>query len=189
MKKIPTLFQRNYETDKLVRNEVTPGCQWVLAGEGIGTRKFDGTACLVRDSRLYRRYELKKGKVVPPDFEAAQESDEQTGDTPGWVPVSAAGSDDKWHRVAAATWSDFLGNPKEDGQTYELCGPKVQGNPEGFITHVLIQHGCIVVDDCPRDFDGIREYLNSHTIEGIVWHRGNGEMVKVKARDFGLRRR
>ena len=190
MKKIPTLFQRNYETDKLVRNEVTPGCEWVLAGEVTPTRKFDGTACLVQNSRLYRRYELKKGKVAPPDFEAAQEEpDVVTGDTPGWVPVSAGGPDDKWHRVAAATWSDFLGKPLEDGQTYELCGPKVQGNPEGFITHVLVQHGCITADDCPRDFDGIREYLDNHTIEGVVWWHPDGRRTKVKVRDFGLWRR
>ena len=34
MKKIISLFKRNYETDKLVRNEVVPGAEWVLQGEG-----------------------------------------------------------------------------------------------------------------------------------------------------------
>lgn len=27
MKKIPALFQRNYSGDRLVRNEVAPGCE------------------------------------------------------------------------------------------------------------------------------------------------------------------
>jgi hypothetical protein len=31
VKKILTLFQRNYESDKLVRDEVTPGAGWVKA--------------------------------------------------------------------------------------------------------------------------------------------------------------
>jgi hypothetical protein len=44
MRKIITLFQRNYESDRLVRDEVVPGAEWVLAGEGVATRKFDGTS-------------------------------------------------------------------------------------------------------------------------------------------------
>jgi hypothetical protein len=39
MQKIISLFQRNYDGDKLVRNEVTPGAEWVINGEGIATRK------------------------------------------------------------------------------------------------------------------------------------------------------
>ena len=39
------------------------------------------------------------------------------------------------------------------------------------------------------DFAGIREYLRAHDIEGIVWHRANGDMVKIKKKDFGLPRR
>ena len=42
MRKIITLFQRNYDGDRLVRDEVVPGAEWVLAGEGAPTRKWDG---------------------------------------------------------------------------------------------------------------------------------------------------
>jgi hypothetical protein len=38
VKKIISLFQRNYETDRRVRDEVVPGAEWVLAGEGVATR-------------------------------------------------------------------------------------------------------------------------------------------------------
>ena len=34
--------------------------------------------------------------------------------------------------------------------------------------------------------EGIKEYLSAHEIEGIVWHRGNGEMCKIKRSDFGF---
>jgi len=39
MKKIPSLFQRNYDGDRLVRDEVVPGAEWVMAGEGTATRQ------------------------------------------------------------------------------------------------------------------------------------------------------
>lgn len=38
----------------------------------------------------------------------------------------------------------------------------------------------------PRDFEGIKEFLNTHYIEGIVFHRDNGDMCKVKRVDFGF---
>jgi len=52
MQKIITVFQRNYDTDRLVRDEVVPGAEWVLAGEGIATRKWDGTCCMLREGKL-----------------------------------------------------------------------------------------------------------------------------------------
>lgn len=71
MKKIISLFQRNYESDRLVRDEIVPGAEWVIASEGIATRKWDGTACLMRDGRLYRRYDARQGKTPPTGFEPA----------------------------------------------------------------------------------------------------------------------
>ena len=49
MKKIPTVFARDPETNlRYVKDEVTPGCEWVFAGEGVATRKYDGT-CVMFD--------------------------------------------------------------------------------------------------------------------------------------------
>lgn len=189
MQKIISLFQRNYDGDRLVRDEVVPGAEWVLAGEGIATRKMDGTCCLVRGGKLFKRYEVKKGGKAPPDFEPASEVDSNTGKQQGWVPVKNI-PDDRWHHEAfGGDWQACcdVGGWLLDG-TYELCGPKVQGNPEGETRHVLFAHGAIRLDDVPRDFDGIREYLRSHDIEGIVWHHDDGRMVKVKGKDFGIKR-
>lgn len=183
MKKIISLFQRNYETDRKVRNEVTPGADWVIEGLGTATRKIDGTCCKVRDGQLFKRYELKHGKIGPEEFEAAQEPDSVTGDTPGWLPVTEL---DKWHQEALINEIRFNGGIA-DG-TYELCGPKVQGNPEGYSTHRLIRHGQIVLMDCPRDFEGIRAYLQARDYEGIVWWRDlnnpDCDKVKIKKKDF-----
>jgi len=177
MKKTVSLFARNYDGDRLVRDEIVAGAEWVSAGEGIATRKYDGTCCMVRARRLYKRHDAKVGKPPPEGFEPAQAADPITGHWPGWVPVGA-GPDDARHREA------FRGD-EPDG-TYELCGPKVQKNPEGFPAHVLVRHGVDVLD-APRSFDALRAYLAGN-IEGIVWHHADGRMVKIKGKDFGWTR-
>lgn len=182
MKKTISLFARNYDGDRLVRDELVPGAEWVAAGEGIATRKFDGTCCMWRDGKLWKRHELKAGKTAPSGFEAAQEPDSVTGDVPGWLPVSE-GPEDARHRDALAAAGGLLA----DG-TYELCGPKVQKNPEGYASHVLVRHGSEVLADAPRNWIGLRSYLANKDIEGIVWHHPDGRMVKIKGKDFGLKR-
>lgn len=191
-----------------MRNEVTPGADWVIAGEGVATRKWDGTSCLVRDGKLYKRYDAKVGKAPPADFTPAQEPDAITWHWPGWVPVGN-GPEDKWHLDAKQIrlldgWYEikFSGTGHlcylhvvtwhvvPDG-TYELCGPKLQGNPERFAEHVLIAHGVDELPDCPRDFDGLKVYLVEHDIEGVVWWRNDFtdcDKVKIKAKDFGIKR-
>lgn len=44
MKKIPTLFKRVYTDGRVtgITDEVNPGLEWVLAGEGQATVKIDG---------------------------------------------------------------------------------------------------------------------------------------------------
>jgi hypothetical protein len=193
MQKIISLFQRNYETDRLVRNEVVPGAVWVLKGEGHATRKWDGTCCMVRDGKLYKRYDAKAGKTPPPGFEAAQDPDPNTGHWPGWLLVGD-GPDDRWHREAFDQWKHVVSEDRTqegipDG-TYELCGPKIQGNPEGLPKHCLVTHGGQPLDipsegkRVPRNFEGIKEYLRVSNIEGIVWHHEDGRMVKIKRKDF-----
>lgn len=192
MKKIISLFQRNYEGDNLVRDEITPGAEWVVAGEGTATKKYDGTCCMVRDGKLFKRYEVKNGGKAPASFISANEVDEVTGKQQGWVPVGD-GPEDKYHRQATSTSESVgyqtFGNHK-DG-TYELCGPKIQGNPEGLSIHELIPHNTKLLrllEQPPRNFAGIREYLRTQNIEGIVWHHPDGRMVKIKTKDFGLKR-
>jgi hypothetical protein len=189
MKKIISLFQRNYDGDRLVRNELVPGAEWVAAGEGVATRKWDGTCCMVRGGKLFKRFDAKRGKTPPPGFEAAQEPDPTTGHWPGWVPVGG-GPEDRWHLEAWRSFASRTGRILGDG-TYELCGPKIQGNPEGFNQHELIGHGVGFFEDAPRTFDALREWFANDVtdIEGLVWHHPDGRMVKIKLRDFGIKRK
>lgn len=182
MKKIKNLFCRNYDTDGKIRDEIEPDSQWVADGEGVATRKWDGTCCKIEDGKLYKRYDAKGGKTPPAGFVAAQDPDPVTGHWPGWLLVGD-GPEDRWFRE----WSGprCVGIP--DG-TYELCGPKINGNPDRLDCHILIRHGVDLLLDAPRTFEALRDYLSARDIEGIVWHRGNGDMVKVKGRDFGIER-
>lgn len=178
MQKIISLFQRNYDGDRLVRDEVVPGAEWVIAGEGVATRKWDGMPVLVRAGKLLKRFDAKPGRTIPPGWEAAQEPDPVTGHHPGWVPIGP-GPEDQIFREALI--------PEDDG-TYELVGPKVNGNREQYSANVLIRHGSAILTDAPRTFWPLRAYLEVQNIEGIVWHHPDGRMVKIKGKDFGLKR-
>lgn len=189
MRKIPTLFARNHETDHLVRDAVVPGCEWVLAGEGRATRKFDGTAVRVLQGHVWKRYEKKPNRPTPARFEPAQDQDVVTGEQPGWIPVTG-GPEDKWVLLAVESCLYIDGTVTLPDGTYELCGPKINGNPEHFAAHRLVPHGGEELEDCPRDYDGIKSYLAGHAIEGIVWWQrdGSGRMAKIKTKDFFSRR-
>ncbi len=201
MRKIPSLFKRDYEGTRQVYDEAVPGSEWVLAGEGIATLKIDGTCCKVEDGRLFKRYDRKLNKVAsrarkkgsagpwaecdfkpaPIGWMAAEpEPNLHTGHWPGWLEVGD-GPEDRWHREA------IFGNGPEDG-TYELMGPKVQGNPYGLERHVLCEHGMAFREEHipPRNFEGLRMWMGEHVVEGVVWHHQDGRMVKIKRKDFGL---
>lgn len=179
MKKIPTVFLRNREDLKTVLPVVTPGCEWVQAGEGVATRKFDGTCCRFDGEMWLARREIKPGKATPANF-VPEMTDEATGKTVGWVPM-AGSAFEKWHREVLERCPDW---PFEVG-TYELCGPKINGNPEQYTVHVLVQHANAErLLEVPTDFEGLKDWLSGSDFEGIVWHHPDGRMAKIKVRDF-----
>lgn len=182
MKKIPTLFVRDWDGDRrYVLREVTPGCEWVIDGEGVPTRKYDGTCVMFDGERWWARREVKEGKLEPAGFVVIGH-DEETGKTVGWEPVEQS-SYAKVHAAVLARFSPELTAWRPG--TYELCGPKVNGNPEGFVADQLVFHDAAMrLRNVPRDFDGLAAWLHAHPYEGIVWHHADGRMAKVKKRDF-----
>lgn len=190
MKKIPTLFKRT-EDRRYVIPEVTPGCEWVLAGDGRATRKIDGTCVLIRMDgmviRAFARREVKPGKE-PPTGWVEEDHDEATGKRVGWEPAAQS----PFGKIITQVIDDdrWLPYDPEPG-TYELVGPKVNGNPENAHDHLLVRHGYEAADwrdalaEAPRDFDGLKAWLLAHDgWEGIVWHHPDGRMAKLKRRDF-----
>lgn len=178
MKKIPTVFARDQLDMRHVTRYPHPDCRWVLDGEGVATRKYDGTCVRFDGQRWWTRREVKPGKTPPHAFEAV-EHDEVTGKTVGWEPAEQS----DW-RAFLLEAIEYPGGYQEG--TYELCGPRVNRNPEQFERHVLVRHDIAEeFEDVPRDFDGLRSWLLDHPqYEGIVWHHPDGRMAKLKRRDF-----
>ena len=180
MKKIPSLFKRDYDGNRLVYDEIVEECDWVLKGEGTATKKYNGTAAMIRDGILYKRYDVKNDRKVPANAIPCEEKpNEHTRHWPHWLPVDKNKHEDKY-------FIEAFNKGLSDG-TYELCGPKIQSNPEKFDSHTLILHG-IITYNCPRNFEGIKNWLKDRDIEGIVWHHQDGRMCKIKKKDFGLKR-
>jgi len=182
MKKIPTIFERDPHDLSRVHDVINPWCQWVFDGEGVSTRKWDGTCCLIREGSLYKRREVKKGKPTPEGFELLEE-DKLSGEKVGWVLLDFEDNENRWHKEA---W-DVQGALVSDG-TYELCGPKVNGNPEGFTAHRFIRHGEFELG-VPRNYWGLKADLTRFDMEGIVFYHPDGRRGKIKKKDFGLRRK
>ncbi len=183
MKKIPTLFARKFENHIVaeISPEVTPGLEWVLEGEGTATVKLDGACCAIIDGEFYKRYDAKRGKKVPDGaIQCEPEPDPVTGHLPCWVKCDRNNPADRWFWTAYDNYSE----EKIDG-TYEALGPHFQTNPYGLEQDVLKPHGKDVIE-VERSFDGIREYLKNHYIEGIVFWKDGEPRCKIKRKDFGF---
>lgn len=186
MRKIPTVFLRDPDDRAHVLPEINPGCEWVLADEGQATRKFDGT-CVMLDEHgaWWARREVKAGKT-PPDNYLPVETDETTGKTVGWEPIEQSPFAKHFEQALSFARARFAATPPG---TYELIGPKINGNPERREFHELVAHADATwMTVRELSFDGIRKAVLAAAeavgCEGIVWHHPDGRMAKIKARDF-----
>lgn len=203
MKKTPIVFVMDYEKDALTP-QVRKGLEWVAAGEGVATVKFDGQATLWKNGRLWKRYDRKLNKQAqnrynrgedigpiqeslfkaPPEgFEPCEAApDPVSFHWPGWVPISDTDPADQWHREALA----HLTEPLIEGQTYELVGPTLARNAYGLPHHQLWRHGREAVALPDRSFEAIGAFLADNEIEGLVFHHPDGRMAKIRKKDFKL---
>lgn len=193
MKKIPTLYVRSDST-----HLVTPALVVPFPDTATTTEKIDGMSCYYHNFQLFRRSErhlLRKSKqrgapftledygAAPDEWLPAQVGpDVLTGHWPGWMPVSLYNPEDQHHVEALSNEGMYLNNER----TYELVGPKVQGNPYRLARHELWEHGTKLLEGVPDSFLGLRDYLCEHHIEGIVWWIGTAPYCKLKRKDFGI---
>lgn len=184
MKKMPTLFERQFENHEIIKclNKVHEGCKWVINGEGYATEKLDGTCCMIKNNKLYRRYDYKEGRKLPLNAIPCQPTkDVITGHWPHWVLCDRNNPSDKYHFDA------FDKNDLWEDGTYELIGLHEQGNPYNLDIDILEKHGKRILNNVPRTYESLKEYLNNNYMEGIVFYRDNGEMCKIKRTDFGFK--
>ena len=183
MKKIPTLFEREFANHKVVgiSPKVTAGMEWVLDGDGVATVKLDGSCTAIINGEFYKRYDAKHGKKPPEGAIPCCDPDPITGHHPHWVKVDKNNPADKWFIAAYKAWPAealFCG-------TFEAVGPHFQGNPYGLDADILMPHGQQIIT-VERSFEGIRQYLSENRIEGIVFWKDGLPMCKIKRSDFGF---
>ena len=222
-----TLFKKDPSNLGHVINEINPENSWVFTDKGVkATRKFDGTSCAIIGGKLYKRYDAKLDKSsgrakpkrkIPDGAIECCPADMKSGHWPHWVPCHKDNPADKYHWEAWDKLSENNQFFKKDqlgfsgDGTYELCGPKVQGNPEGLEDHILIRHGSQELNMIGPDdtfglvvygneaaswmFEDFKGFLEDQNIEGIVFHHpdnrpndANNRYCKLRKSDFGLER-
>ena len=181
MKKIPTLFVREFDGHKIKRitDQITPGCEEALKN-GIATIKWDGACCAIFNGVFYKRYDAKNGKKPPEGAIPCCDPDSVTGHWPHWVKVDIDDPADKWFVQARMNRVDV-----GDG-TYEAVGPHFNGNPYGLYHDWLIRHGNAVTHITDRTFEGVKEWLRTHDSEGLVFWLDDKPVCKIKRTDFGF---
>ena len=200
MKKMKTLFVIDHDNN-LVTTDVRNECLWVLNGEAKATIKFDGTAAIFMNGKLYKRWDRRLTKQftrikkrlgdkfivkenmfrkVPEGAIPCQEPDSITHHQPHWVLV-----DDKPENI---WFNQALGNKPTliEGASYELVGEKVQNNVYNLTGHELWQHGSKEVTDLDLTFKGVKKWLLNNNVEGLVFHHNDGRMCKIRRKDFNI---
>lgn len=187
MNKIPTMFKRDPVDRSRVLMEVHPDCQWVLDGDGIAHRKYEGTCVMLDDNfEWWARREVKEGKT-PPENYLYISTDPNSGAQMGYEPI-AQSSFVKAHLEAVKS----MPGKKFLPGTYELIGPKINANPEGVKVHTLIKHSeteTYGATGRPRTLEAIKKLTIALGLEegweGLVFHHQDGQrMAKIKFRDF-----
>ena len=189
MKKIPTLFQREFNNHRVVK--VLPelsdsSLSWVLAGEGVATEKIDGACCAFLGDKFYKRYDAKRDrhgiqKKPPAGAIPCCPPDPVTGHWPHWVRCT---DNDSEGYLFLRAFMNHIQEPKNG--TYEAIGPHFNGNPYCLDLDYVVPHGKTIIDLPDRSFEGIRAYLEAHAIEGIVFWKDDQPQCKIKRSDFGI---
>lgn len=168
--------------------EVNPAAAWLFEEGATATIKRDGTAILVdEDGEVFARRAVKKGKTAPVGFRLA-EVDAFTGNAFGVEPMANS----PFRKMFKEAVTD-IDTPLEPG-TYELVGPKINGNPEKTDKHTIMAHGADVAKfldmrtvDPATAFDTLRPFFvefKEAGIEGLVWWGTDGKRVKLRVKDF-----
>lgn len=186
MKKIPTLFTRVFENRRIVdiTPEITPGCEEAFLN-GVATIKVDGSCYAVINGVFYKRFDAKKGKKPPVGAIPCCDPDPVTGHHPHWVRIDHSNPSDKWFIKAKGHRETFFDEALPDG-TYEAVGEHFNGNPYDEAYDTLVPHGDEFVN-VKRDFESIREWLETHDEEGLVFWLNGEPVCKIKRTDFGFK--
>lgn len=199
MKKMSVMLDTHWDDNgnRHVSNRLSDKAREILstATEVRVTRKWDGVATMLDDNGdWWVRRCVKKGKKAPAVF-LPVETDPNTGHTFGWEPYQQSSR--------TKLLAEAVENAAEAGiiltpGTYELVGPKINGNPDKVDGHQLKAHGEVPGVDADRfdvasvlDTDdpvGLLKPLfaqyRADGVEGVVLWVDGVPMLKLRAKDF-----
>ena len=156
------------------------------------TGKVDGTACVIKDSTMCKKRDLKPGRKVPKTWfslvtvqDTKDNNDEEHLHMIGYMPIEKS---DKWHYDCFAKNDDgtldltrvHILNRKDnhliyevanirdlEGKSIEVMGPKFQGNPHKLDRHVVMVHGELELKTYPSlDSTNLLELSKKWFVEG-----------------------
>lgn len=182
MKKIPTIFIREERNGGHITKEYFDTFDFSNA---IATEKLDGTNirvtvrnhAVVRVEKRRNPSKLEKAKgIIEPWYTDASDSSEDK-----WIMESVKGTD--FSAIPDGEWSG------------EALGPNIQGNTLNLPTNRVVfftLNQAPILEDAPTTYNELAEWLPKQKskygidcgIEGIVWHCPNGDMMKIKTKDF-----
>ena len=182
MKKIRTLFER--ENGK-VFDKISDGVNLEFLKDAKPTEKLDG---------MNVRVTIRSGTCVR--LEKRKNPDKiqkHKGIIEPWYIDTSESSEDKWLNDALKN-TDLTGLP--DGEwSGEALGTNIQGNPLNLESNRIVfftLNQAPIFENVPTSYSELRGWLPQQKskygidcgIEGIVWHCENGEMYKIKSKDF-----
>jgi hypothetical protein len=188
MKKILTIFDRDWEGDRTVINKPVEGLNLETLQYFTATEKLDGmnVRLTIRQNTCVR---LEKRRN--PD-----KMQKHKGITEPWYVDAFEGQPEDKYLFDALKNTDLSTIP--DGEwSGEALGKNIQGNPLNLEHNeiVLFSYGkAPVLENVPTTYHELKEWLpkqkskfgNDCGIEGIVWHSPveDGRMFKIKTKDF-----
>lgn len=144
-----------------VTGDIDPDCDWVFDNQGIATRKIDGVNVKIDNGIAYQRIKPEKDDYKEAEYEPVT----------NLVVLKAIQS--------RSFWNDGI---------YEAYGEGIRGNKEKIKGQAMVSlvpfDPVLTIPEAPRTYQSILTYLSLHNIEGIVFHRENGQMAKIKLTDF-----
>lgn len=188
VKKMPALFVID-RVNHVGTTEINEKAAWVFDEPSIATIKRDGTSVTVdEEGNVWARRSVKKGKTAPEGYIEA-EVDPVTGHSFGLEPIENSSFKKFFDQALDSREEPFMAG------TYELCGPKINGNPEGLESAHLYEHGAEEAVEIPdmtnvrkeEAYEMLRNIFSDYKargIEGVVWAGEDGKRTKLRTKDF-----
>lgn len=186
MRKIKTIFDRDWEGNRACINKYIEGFSPDILVGAKATEKLDGmnVRVTVRNHTVVRVEKRRN-----PDKIQKHKGIEE----PWYIDASEFSPEDKWIYDAVKN-TEFVSI--SDGEwSGEAIGKNIQGNTLNLDKNVVMFFTlgqAPVFENVPTDYEGLKiwlpeqksKYGNDCGIEGIVWHCENEDMFKIKVKDF-----